>query len=247
MTDSDRTTGAQDSGKSGLPLPVEIEGEPRIRDVALGARLGFAKPASIRDLIKRHKAALEQMGVLPTVRKTPENNGLGGAPATEFYLNRKQAVFITAKSETPTATEITIEVIEKFDAYERGRVRAPALVSDDPIIATMQQLIAVRETQLDHQKRIEALEQKALYLPAPATHFTILAFANLNGIELNARDANRMGRRAAQMTLARGLVIQPVQDDRYGTVGSYPRDVLEDVFVAAGHGKVKLPGNDPID
>jgi hypothetical protein len=41
----------------------------------------------------------------------------------EYYLNRKQAIFITAKSDTVVATDITIEIIERFDAYERGVLR----------------------------------------------------------------------------------------------------------------------------
>jgi hypothetical protein len=36
------------------------------------------------------------------------------------YLNRKQAIFLTAKSETPDATEITIEIIQRFDAPGAG-------------------------------------------------------------------------------------------------------------------------------
>jgi hypothetical protein len=56
----------------------------------------------------------------PRWRKLP--GGTGGRPATEYHLHRKQAIFLTAKSETTEATEITIEIIERFDAYERGVV-----------------------------------------------------------------------------------------------------------------------------
>lgn len=49
------------------------------------------------------------------------HNGGRGRPATAYYLNRKQAIFITAKSETPEATDITIEIIHRFDEYELGR------------------------------------------------------------------------------------------------------------------------------
>ena len=85
---------------------------------------------SIRDLIKRHTASLAELGAIRTVRIAGQ-----GEQAREYYLNRKQAIYITAKSETPKATEITIEVIERFDAYERGvagsAARLPALTPDD--------------------------------------------------------------------------------------------------------------------
>ncbi len=58
------------------------------------------------------------MGVCAAVAQT--SGGVGGRPARVFYLNRKQAIFITAKSETAIATEITIEIIHKFEAYETG-------------------------------------------------------------------------------------------------------------------------------
>ncbi|QNT79416.1 phage antirepressor KilAC domain-containing protein [Entomobacter blattae] len=95
--------------------PVMHNGEVRILDVDLAKRLGFEKATKIRELIKRHTNNLEKMGPLPTVGRV-----INGGKAREFYLNRKQAIFITAKSETPEATDITIEIIERFDAYERN-------------------------------------------------------------------------------------------------------------------------------
>ncbi|MFT9025919.1 phage antirepressor KilAC domain-containing protein [Acetobacter indonesiensis] len=102
--------------------PSMHEGELRILDIELGKRLGFSKPVKIRELIKRHLPSLEQIGTVPTVGTVKR-----GQEATEYYLNRKQAIFITAKSETAEATDITIEIIERFDAYERGEVPTPAL------------------------------------------------------------------------------------------------------------------------
>jgi hypothetical protein len=100
--------------------PTLVDGELRILDVNLAERLGFAKPTKIRDLVKRHLPSLETMGTVPTVGTV-----VRGQKTTEFYLNRKQAIFITAKSETPTATDITIEIIHRFDEYEQGRIASP--------------------------------------------------------------------------------------------------------------------------
>lgn len=91
-----------------------VEGELRILDVDLAQRLGFRRPTKIRDLIKRHMASLLMMGAIPTVGIAGQ-----GEQAKEFYLNRRQAIFITAKSDTPDATDKTIEIIERFDAYDR--------------------------------------------------------------------------------------------------------------------------------
>ena len=93
----------------------EVDGAPRILDLDLAERLGFANPIDIRKLVRRHKAALAALGTVATMATVKR-----GQKAGEFYLNRRQAIFVTAKSETVAATEITVEIVRKFDAYERG-------------------------------------------------------------------------------------------------------------------------------
>lgn len=100
-----------------------VENEPRILDTDLAERLGFSQPRDIRKIIARHGGALSALGAPCVVEETV---GKGQKPRA-FYLNRKQAIFITAKSGTPTATDVTIEVITKFDAYERGTQPLPAI------------------------------------------------------------------------------------------------------------------------
>lgn len=114
MTDVDM----DQNPRYGNQLPVvAVKGEPRILDMDFAVRLGFANPIDIRKLVRRHEEALTRLGTLATVATVKR-----GQNATEFYLNRKQAIFITAKSETTEATDITIEIIERFDAYERGSI-----------------------------------------------------------------------------------------------------------------------------
>ncbi len=126
-----------------LIVPSMVEGELRILDTDLAIRLGFAQPRDIRKLIKRYEAELSKMGVCATVAQT--SGARGGRPTDLYYLNKKQAVFITAKSETPEATAITIEIIERFDAYERGGRHTsgrPTLAPDD-IVAQHRQAVAL--------------------------------------------------------------------------------------------------------
>jgi Phage antirepressor protein KilAC domain len=151
------------SGATGRELAIrDVEGEPRILDTDLAERLGFAKPVKIRDLIKRHKKALEAMGTLPTVGRV-----INGGAATEFYLNRQQSLFITMKSETATATEITVEVVRKFDEYERGG-RPAALPS-------LEDARAMRAHLLGYAEQVIALEEKVEELTPKATAWERLA------------------------------------------------------------------------
>ncbi|RSC31509.1 hypothetical protein EGT36_23105 [Agrobacterium sp. FDAARGOS_525] len=120
-------------------LTIEkVEGEARVEDIVLAKRLGFTDPKSIRRLIKRHATALEQLGKRVTVSRL----GLGGT-AEVNYLNRKQAIFITAKSETVIATEVTIEIVKRFDDYENGTARQPMTAED--LIRNPEHLLAITQ------------------------------------------------------------------------------------------------------
>jgi hypothetical protein len=61
---------------------------------------------------------------------TKTHAGQEGLPTVGYYLNRKQAIFITATCVTQTATEVTIEIIERIDAYARDDIRVPKPPAD---------------------------------------------------------------------------------------------------------------------
>ncbi|WP_299945290.1 phage antirepressor KilAC domain-containing protein [uncultured Ruegeria sp.] len=112
-----------------LPIKVEeFNGEHRVRDLQLAEALGFAQRRDIRKLIDRHKAALSEFGEVSRHRGTkPPKGSSGGRPQEYYYLNEEQAVYICTKSDTPKATEVSIEVVKTFVAVTRGHSPAPAL------------------------------------------------------------------------------------------------------------------------
>lgn len=100
-------------------LNATIDGQPRMLDVTLAAALGFVRSLDIRPLIHRHISRLSRFGeVVSTVEKT---SAKGGRPGKAYYLNKKQALYICTKSETENATEVTIQMVEVFDAYTSGK------------------------------------------------------------------------------------------------------------------------------
>jgi hypothetical protein len=100
---------------------TEYAGEPRILDLDLAAGLGFLEPRAIHRLVDRHGDALARFGDIP-VTVTQNTDPLGrGRPGKAYLLNRKQALYICAKSETPRAAEVTIQMVEVFDRYLEGK------------------------------------------------------------------------------------------------------------------------------
>ena len=104
-----------------IPLNVtDIRDDGVIHDLRLAEQLGIRRDRNIRQLIERHADNLKRFGEL--LYRTANNRGPG--PRTiEYYLNRKQALFIIGKSDAPNAVEIQILVIEVFDAWLSGKLR----------------------------------------------------------------------------------------------------------------------------
>jgi hypothetical protein len=93
------------------------EGEPRIRDVDLAERLGYARPRRIRTLI----ASLRTAGKLKDLHRRPAR-GRGAAPVMveEYWLTEGQALKVIAKSETDVADAILDEMIRVYGLARRG-------------------------------------------------------------------------------------------------------------------------------
>lgn len=99
---------------------TEIEGEPRILDTILAARLGYKQPFQIRELIARNRDELLTFGGLSCGTINP--NARGGRPAQAYLLNEGQALVLCALSRTPKATEIRKVLIQVFQDYRAGKL-----------------------------------------------------------------------------------------------------------------------------
>lgn len=112
---------------------VAIEGdEPTILDEELGARLGFARPRKIRDLIERmlSEGIINDSEVRTTAGQT---SAKGGRPGIAYHLTETAAILVIARSNTKLAHAITRQVVQVFIAVRRGQLAAPEQV---PVLAT---------------------------------------------------------------------------------------------------------------
>lgn len=116
-------------------LNTSMDGEPRVRDVDLGERLGFERPRKIREIIERNRAELEGFGGLP--RRGANPGPLGGRPTFEYHLNEGQSLLVSTLSQAPKAPQVRRMLIEVFMAWRRGDLPA-APVTVVPALADMQ-------------------------------------------------------------------------------------------------------------
>ena len=125
MSDRRKNPNAADPDQP-LALSV-INGEPTVRDVDLGERLGMARPTNIRRVIEKSRAELEGYGMLHAASATSGMPNGGTKSVTEYHLTEPQALLVCIKSAAPRAPEVRRLVIEAFMAWRRGYGRADAV------------------------------------------------------------------------------------------------------------------------
>jgi phage antirepressor YoqD-like protein len=155
---------------------VQINGELRIHDLEIGRRLGFADPLMIRKLIKSNAEKLNKISVLYAAEKTPSEHG--GRPATEYYLDRKQSIFICMKSETDNAFEVQADIVRVYDAHLGGTPTAPAL---NP--ANLSRLQLIEMAMQAEQERL-ALEQHVAVIQPKAQALDLIATSSHGSLNI---------------------------------------------------------------
>ena len=107
-------------------INTTLNHEPRIYDLRLAQMLGFSEPRNIRALVTRNKDALERLGEFCcTVQRNPMETGKRGRPSVGYWFNKRQALYLCTKSDSANATEVTIKMVEVFDAVTAGRLPSP--------------------------------------------------------------------------------------------------------------------------
>lgn len=112
-------------------INTTVNHEPRIKDLVLAEALGLANPYRIRESIRNNMKALLRFGEVST--RTVKTSKKGGRPSQEYFLNKRQALYICTKSSSANATEVTIQMVEVFDAVTSGKqieMNLPAVVPE---------------------------------------------------------------------------------------------------------------------
>ena len=109
----------------GLRL-YEIEGEPYVKDVELGAWLGMTQPSNIRQTVASNIKELQSEQPIHVVR---EMVALGSGAKREIdvnYLTEDQVLLLTIYSRTPKGREFRRLLIDVFIAWRDGKIVAKA-------------------------------------------------------------------------------------------------------------------------
>lgn len=132
--------------------------------------------------------------------------------------------------------ELTLTLVSGYDIPLRHRVvtRLAELENAKPlsqvqiILAQAQALVDIENRQSAVESKLKVLEAK---LPVEQDYFTITGYSNYIGSRISDTQANVLGRKAAKLSRQRDIPIGSTKDPRWGVIGSYHQDILDDVFV----------------
>lgn len=121
--------------------------EPRVRDLDLAERLGYAQPRDIRKLVKTYQKSgdLSQDDVRAVVART--RVGIAERNVTEFWLSEAAALFIVTKSETKNAIALTKEMIRVFMLVRRGMIET----QPSPELGELKSMVIELRSELSRQ------------------------------------------------------------------------------------------------
>lgn len=86
----------------------------------------------------------------------------------------------------------------------------------------------------EHEARLKKVEGAVENLGAHESYRSIRAHAALSGVKVTTAQSNTLGRAASALSKRRGYTVGKQPDEAFGTVGSYHRDILEQVFRDGG-------------
>lgn len=130
-----------------VPADDTTAERPRIRDIDLGERLGYARPKDLRLLAREHEKAgnINPFHVRAAVART------GAVPRTEdeMWFTEEDALWLVSQSKTPKAVALTKEMIRVYTMVRRhllGEYVAPLREA----LARKDGLVLAQTRELDH-------------------------------------------------------------------------------------------------
>jgi phage regulator Rha-like protein len=216
---------------------VEQDGVLVIDSRLVAEELGLNHSDWAKNVIKKYEPLLEKnFGILRF-----ENGEIKGRgqPEKFAWLLEEQATFLmTLSRNTEQVVQAKINLVKAFMEAKKRLVTEKPLTPAEILLAQAQRLVdqekkmlALQSTQVEQQSRISAIEAEQERYNYPSGHkFTVMGFANLNGINLSAKEAASKGRKASLICKTRNIAVERIHDPRFGQVGMYPEDVLVEVF-----------------
>lgn len=149
--------------------------------------------------------------------------------------NQKRPMYILTK-------EGVLQLAARYSAVVRFRLIEKVIVPGNAV-SVPQQLLAQAQYLVDVENRLSTVEGNMAGLQkgisrlehnerraVTSNHLTVIAYANMKGINPGSYNSSSVGRKATKLCRDRGLLTGTVVDSKYGLINTYPLEILDEIF-----------------
>ncbi len=116
-----------------------------------------------------------------------------------------------------------------FISCEKKLKEQKPLSQSELLLQSAQLLVDLEKKQNILEQRVKAIEERPA-INAPIEHFSIMGYCHNIGVQMSLERSRKLSYRCRSLCLELGLNIGKVSDSRYGTVNTYPLDVLKEII-----------------
>lgn len=154
-----------------------------------------------------------------------DNLALSASKTVDFVLTLDFAKRLAMMAKTEKGEEVRKYFIE---CEKKAKENNKPMSMFDLMEYSLKHLRAQDEKINSIQQDVKEL--KASNISSEVTYFAIMGYASLNKIPVDISIASILGKKARAKCNEMGFVLGKIPDPRFGTVNTYPKDILEIVF-----------------
>lgn len=157
-----------------------------------------------------------------------------GRPSTEYYLTidtAKELSMLSRTSRGKEARKYFIEVEKRYKESVQQKVLSPTemlLEQAKRMVAFEKEQNEIKVRQLEQEEKIKLLEAKTDRQSGDTGYLTVTAYKRFYDRPLSLSDSKRLGKEASKICKKHKIRTGIIPDERFGTVKSYPVEVLQE-------------------
>ena len=173
------------------------------------------------DNILRDLRKLEIEGVLGLSKFEETEKDSQNKLRTVYHLPKRETLILTSGYSAKQRAQI----IDRWLELENS----PKTITE-LLVTSAVQLLKVEQAQERQAQQIAEIEERLENMDGDTGYQTVLAWCRVNDRTLSLKDANRLGRKCSSYCKKAEITMGSIPDERWGSVNSYPVEVLNEVF-----------------
>ncbi|MGN7612735.1 ORF6N domain-containing protein [Magnetococcales bacterium HHB-1] len=156
-------------------------------------------------------------------------------PSRGLILLFESGYLMLVKSFTDDlAWQVQRELVNRYFQHHPKSKAHQILQMAQLMVEQEERMLQLQINQLDQKKQIEEIMQRQNNMNGNTGYMTALAFCRKKKIQAPLLFAQKLGQKAATMCRSLNIRTGSVPDERWGTVNSYPIEVLQECCAAIG-------------